>query len=109
MTICTDYLPDRASLVDKAIFVSILLQVKCIKIDDVKDDLDIDFDGWECDTPSWSFDIDEHGWMTRVRIGDDVEDDDLEPYNLPAAIARLDRLTELTVFRCLSLPAKELL
>ena len=98
MNICVDSHPPEVVFIDWVVLVSILSQVEIVDLHDDDDDYRdlLDHDGWE---------VNDDGRITTLSIGDK---EDLDPFDLPAGIARLERLTGLTLWNCRSLPAKEL-
>ena len=52
----------------------------------------------------WWYEVDDDGRITTLSIGDE---EDLDPFDLPAGAVRLERLTCLDIYDCRSLPVNE--
>ena len=122
MAVFANCIPDKMDFIEGMSLVSILSQIGIVDLrdedihidltiddntaisdtnDDAADDDDNDEDK---DDKMWSYEMDDDGRITKLEIFDE----NLAPFDLPAGIARLERLTDITVWNCKSLPVKEL-
>ena len=99
ITICEKSIPDNVNFVDGCVLVSVLAQIGIIDLHDGNDciDLDMHFMG----EFGWWFKTNDEGRITFLAI---TKWPDTDPFDLPAIVAQLERLTHIEVENCRSLP-----
>jgi len=100
LTVAIDSMPDKVAFIDWIVVVSILSLIGIVNLHDD----DVDYRDLADHHNGWKYKVDDDGRNISLIIFDE----DLDPFDLPAGIVRLERLADLRLRNCRSLPAKEL-
>jgi len=101
---------NNVAFIDWVVLVSVLSQAGIVDLDEMQEGI-VDLHDKEKDYrdliyhDDWFYDVDDDGRIIELSIGNK---EDLDPLDVPAGIARLEKLTDIDVYNCRSLPVNEL-
>ncbi|MGK3761477.1 MAG: hypothetical protein ACI8RD_013795 [Bacillariaceae sp.] len=112
MTICSNSIPDKLFFIEGFILISALSTMGFVDLHNVTNDIiefenqQIDMMGFLIHLDNYRFEctIDDDGRIKKLSIVGDKGSD--EPFALPAIICRLEKLTDLELQYCRSLPVE---
>ena len=106
ITLSLNSIPKEVAFTDGIIVIFILVKVGMVDLDNLANNR-IDFNVDTDDRKKWTCGVDDDGRIIRLAIGK-LFYGDLPAFDLPVIIQYLERLTDLTLVRCRSLPTKAL-
>ena len=102
--VCRRHIPEKVYFIDGVVLISILSKIGLVDLE--HEDLHIDFYENGHHARGYSFRTDDNGRIIELNICDETFR--YPPFDLPAGVVRLDKLTDIYVSNCRSLPVKEL-
>ncbi|OEU06938.1 hypothetical protein FRACYDRAFT_265309 [Fragilariopsis cylindrus CCMP1102] len=106
ITLSLNSIPKEVAFTDGIIVIFILVKVGMVDLDNLANNR-IGFNVDTDDRKKWTCGVDDDGRIIRLAIGK-LFYGDLPAFDLPVIIQYLERLTDLTLVRCRSLPTKAL-
>jgi len=106
MFVCRRRIPEKVYYIDGVVLVSIVSRIGLIDLLEYNKDLHIDFYENGYHVRGFSFKTDDNGRIIELKICDETFR--YPPFDLPAGVVCLDKLADIYVSNCRSLPIKEL-